>query len=276
MKRIFIFLFFLLLFSCCSYVATKDDTKNYPKAIKENDSISVIQKESEKKEIVKIIEYPKTTGEKTSPSPPPPPPPAPVPSVVEDIIQINPQNDQYDETKTLQDAVDNIGKINYVIQDTMVIGITNEVNMTISGKEVEQKVIIDGVSTFNEHNIYTSDIRITPIMKARLVDPTGVNFRIIPTTEEEQFLEKNDYTLWTWNVTPLTKGNNKLSLSVDVIVNDKSKNIKVYDGIIYVYSDETIISKIINFLTDNWEFIVGTILIPLLVYMYSKIKKRRR
>ena len=178
-----------------------------------------------------------------------------------------------------QDIVDNIvknitGQIIYAINDTMLVGRTDKVNMAISS-EIDRKKIISEVKTFNEQNTIIENIRISPIMRAKLIDPTGINFKIVPISEEEQFLEDSDYTLWTWNVTPITKGNNKLLLSIDIIVKDKSKSIKVYDGTIYVYSDDTIFDKIIDFISNYWEFIVGTILIPLIIFLYDRFKNKK-
>lgn len=168
------------------------------------------------------------------------------------------------------------GDINYVVQDTMIIGVVNEVNVTIS-KGVDIKTIIKDVKTFTESNLHTDSIRISPIMRARLIDPSnGVNFIVTPKTNSEQFLEVGDYTRWTWDVTPLKKGNDKLSLVVDVMYGDKIKSYQVYDGIIYVYSNETFFEKITKFIRNNWQFILSSLLIPFGVFLYTKYKKKKR
>jgi hypothetical protein len=126
----------------------------------------------------------------------------------------NQNNDQLDELyKT--------GQITYTLNDTMIVGRTTEVNLTISSN-VDLKKIISEIETFNEENLNIDTILISENMRARLIDPSGdINFKIVRMTEEEQFLNEGEYTLWKWNVTPLNKGNNKLSISVDVIVNNK-------------------------------------------------------
>ena len=141
--------------------------------------------------------------------------------------------------------------------------------MTIS-KGVNKDKIISEVKTFNRNNLHTDSIRISPVMKARLVDPSnGINFRIVSKTNEEQFIEEGDYTRWIWNVTPLTNGNNNLSLVIDISFNDKNKSIQVYDGIIYVYSNETFLQKLGRFFIENWQYIFSSLLIPILIFLYK-------
>ena len=167
------------------------------------------------------------------------------------------------------------GDINYVVQDTMIIGVINEVNMTIS-KGVDIKTIIKDVKTFTESNLHTDSVRIAPVMRARLVDPSnGINFIVTPKTNAEQFLEIGDYTRWTWDVTPLKKGNDKLSLVVDVMYGDKVKSYQVYDGIIYVYSNETFFQKFTKFLSNNWQYLLSTLLLPFGIFLYNRYKKRK-
>jgi len=164
------------------------------------------------------------------------------------------------------------GDINYVVNDTMIVGTMTEVNMTISQGVTKEKIISE-VESFNRSNLRTDSIRISPVMRARLIDPSdGVNFRIVSKTNDEQFLEFGDYTRWTWNVTPLVKGNNSLSLVVDIMFNDKSKSIQVYDGVIYVYSDKTFFQKLWIFFIKNWQYIFSSLLIPILIFLYKNNK----
>jgi hypothetical protein len=168
------------------------------------------------------------------------------------------------------------GDINYVLQDTMVVGVVNEVNMTIS-VGVDKKDIISQIKTFTDDNLHTESVRISPVMKARLVDASGgVNFKIVEKSGQEQFLEYGEITRWTWEVTPLVKGNNNLSLVVDVILNDKIKTIQVYDGVIYVYSDKTIIQIISTFLLTYWQYLLSTLLLPFGIYLYQVYSKRKK
>lgn len=168
------------------------------------------------------------------------------------------------------------GSINYVVQDTMIVNKISEVNMTIS-QGVDKERIISEIKTFNKLNLHTDSIRVSPVMRARLVDASGgINFRVVSKTNEEQFLEEGDYTRWTWDVTPLIKGNNNLSIVVDIIFNNKSKSIQVYDGVIYVYSDESFLIKMWNFIIEHWEFIISGLLVPTLLVILTEFKKKKK
>ena len=166
------------------------------------------------------------------------------------------------------------GNINYIVKDTMIIGVITEVNMTIS-KGVDIKTIINDVKTFTENNLHSDSIRISPVMRARLIDPSnGLNFIVVSKTNAEQFLEIGDYTRWIWDVTPLNKGTNELSLIVDVMYGSKSKSYQVYDGFIYVYSNETFFQKITKFFIKNWQYILTSLLIPFIGFLYTRYKNK--
>jgi len=167
----------------------------------------------------------------------------------------------------------NKGDIIYVIKDSMVVGEISIVDMTIS-KNMNITEIVTEIETFSDESIYTDNIRITPIMRAKLIDPSGINFIITPLTSEEQIIENNGYTIWKWNVMPLIKGSNDLYLSVDVIIDDNSKSIEVYNDKILVISNETFITKTTNFFLEHWKWFLSTLIIPILIFFYKfKTKK---
>jgi len=197
---VFIFLFFILC-SCGGYKSAEPIEVNDSTSISENagGSMGTVGNAKSKKIIVarakiqrkKTIEIehtdilPSTTPHTKS----------------RVVLRINNRNDNSVNDETILNSMTIIiGDINYVIQDTMIVGVINEVNMTIS-KGVNKDKIISEVKTFNRNNLHTDSIRISPVMKARLVDPSnGINFRIVSKTNEEQFIEEGDYTRWIWNV----------------------------------------------------------------------------
>ena len=165
------------------------------------------------------------------------------------------------------------GNIYYVMEDTMVIGKTTIVNMTIS-ESVGKDIIIAEVETFTEENTNTETIRIAPMMRAKLIDPTNENFTIVPISPEEQMIENNEFTKWEWNVIALKEGN-KLKLTVDIIYDGMSKNVEVYEDFIYVYSDKNWWNNFIDFMNENWKWFLSTLIIPFLIYIY-KIRKNKQ
>jgi len=269
-KILYILLFPLLLFSC----STTNET------IKE---ISIIEKIYEEPQLIggkniensiteTISEGGKDDGNRTIFDDLGIPIEEPINQSQEEIVE-------YIEIPPIEPMSNNLDYINkgdiiYIIKDSMVVGEISIVDMTIS-KNMDITEIITEIETFSDESIYTENIRIAPIMRAKLIDPTGTNFTIIPITPEEQIIENNGYTTWKWNVIPLIKGSNDLYLSVDVIIDNNSKSIEVYNDKILVISNETITMKITNFFLEYWEWFLSTLIIPILSFFYkSKIKKK--
>ncbi len=275
MKKILIIILVILAYSCCTSKLNKTSVKTLDSIESPRPQPKPEPKPEPKSEPTKAI---KKMSQRIDVSPAPPPPPAQDGTIVRntnDTIYLLRMSSMNRSKLIRSDTIFDRGNINYVIQDTMIVGVINEVNVTIS-KGVDIKTIIADVKTFTESNLHTDTVRISPVMRARLVDPSnGINFIIAPKTNAEQFLEIGDYTRWTWDVTPLNKGKNKLSLIVDVMYGTNSKSYQVYDGLIYVYSNETFFQKITKFLSKNWQYILSSLLIPFGVFLYNRYKKKK-
>lgn len=209
------------------------------------------------------------------------------PSASEKEIQYIQQDTLFDKTYVdkdydgVQDREDtpSLGDINYAINDTMIINQTDQVVLTISNGLTREQVLSQVKYLKERENVVvTEEIRTAPLMLVTLIDPNGENFRIVPITPEKQFLEDGQITFWKWNVTPLNKGNNPLSLSVNIILGDEPKNIQVYEDFIYVYSSDTWWDKFTDFFKNNWQFLLSTLIIPIGIYLYKLIfnKKKKR
>jgi len=109
-----------------------------------------------------------------------------------------------------------VGEIRHLVKDTMRFGVTDTVEVTVS-YNCPKQIIQNEVQTFHHNsNVVTQQIKITTEMRARLIDPTGNSFKIVPITDTIQFVEMLDstYTLWQWMVTPIKDGDRSLVLSV--------------------------------------------------------------
>jgi hypothetical protein len=155
-------------------------------------------------------------------------------------------------TNIIKQEEKKIGEIHHVIKDTMFYDVIDTVEMTIS-YNCPKEIIVDEVKTFKKYkvkgnNIKKQSIKITPEMRARLIDPSGNSFIIIPVTDTVQIVEMKDstYTLWQWRVTPIRYGDQYLVLSVDMIIGGHKKSIHIYQDEIHVY---------ISFWTRTWIFI---------------------
>lgn len=167
------------------------------------------------------------------------------------------------------------GDITYIMQDSMIVGNITVVDMTVS-KGVPYTDIISEIESFNAEYAITDKIRIAPIMQAKLIDPSGKSFNIIPITPERQMVEPFGYTLWKWKVTPLTPGANSLLISVDIIIGTNIKSIEVYEGMIKVISNETNWDRFVNFFNENWKYLLSTLLLPFGIFLYSSIRKKKK
>jgi hypothetical protein len=183
------------------------------------------------------------------------------------------QTTQIEEIKSTPDY----GDINYAMSDSMAVNKTEEIALTVS-KGLSREEVLSKVNYLQENvsSVKTQSIRISPLMSVDLIDPSGENFRIIPITPKEQFLENNQITFWKWNVTPLKPGNNPLTLSVNIIIDDKTKNIQVYEDSIYVYSTDTWWDKFVGFFKNNWQYLFSTLLIPVGIYLYRLIFRKKK
>lgn len=152
--------------------------------------------------------------------------------------------------------LEKIGDIKHLIKDTMSYGKVDTVELVIS-YNASDVIIFENVRTFknSQSNVKTQKIKITPVMKAKLIDPTKNSFKIIPITDSIQIVESydNTYTLWQWRVIPLRGGNTELIMNVDMIVGDYKKSLKIYNDKIYVYINP--LKKIENWFITNWKYI---------------------
>jgi len=280
MKYLKILFFFLLLFvmSCCSskserskkMIIKKDSVtlvNEEPDVIHEGSRESSIRTETADMSIETptIISQPEMV---TLPSPSHTPP-TPI-SMTSGVAAAG-------EPQPLTDDNLTYGDITYNEIDTMVVGRTDVVELTVS-YNIPISEVVDAVESFaSTEEVKTESIRIAPKMLVTLIDPTdGQNFTITKISPEEQIIEINDITKWNWNVTPLNKGDNKLVLSVNIVLESGTKNIKVYEDYIYVYSTETFFEKIWTFFINSWQWFLSAIIIPLSLYSYNIFFRKKK
>jgi prepilin-type N-terminal cleavage/methylation domain-containing protein len=112
-------------------------------------------------------------------------------------------------------------------------------------------------------------IRIAPQMELRL---TGDAFRIEPITPPRQAVGTSGAVEWSWTVTPVKHGAQKLYLSVDAIVTiagkESPRSLRVLEQPIDVQI--TAGERVTTFTAGNWQFVVGTIVIPLLAWGWAR------
>lgn len=153
----------------------------------------------------------------------------------------------------------NIGNVTHLIKDTMDYGVIDTVELVVS-YNTPMVIILNDVGTFSHNplNVITQPIKVTPLMKARLVDPSK-SFLIDPITDSIQIVEMvdNTYTLWQWKVTPKKGGSTQLILNVDMIIGDNHKSLEIFEDKVYVDIKKKDVFKI--WIEKNWHYITYVI-----------------
>lgn len=117
-------------------------------------------------------------------------------------------------------------------------------------------------------------IKISPEMEAVLV---GDGFKITPVTPTKQVVGSFNTTRWEWKITPNTKGNQELHLSLNARVQVEGKDspyvVQTFTKRILV--EVTLADTFRTFLKENWQWLWTTILLPLLIW-YFKLRRKRQ
>ncbi len=168
------------------------------------------------------------------------------------------------------------GTMAYSVPEEMKVGNTYNIKLRIS-KDNNKIELINGdrnitISDTSIKSIVTIEsIRVEPIMSAQLVSDEN-SFEIKSLSTEVQNIEQSGYTEWQWLIKPLKGGDNFLKLVVKVRVKEDGqefyKDITVFDKKIPVKSNTIFTVK--SFLSQYWQWIMTTIIIPLIIWFYKK------
>lgn len=198
-------------------------------------------------------------------------------NVINETIK-NKKDDIIDKT-TLYDNP-NFGIVAHSVPKSMQVGKTYTVKLRIS-KDKNKAQLIDGngipISDIKyDSKITIASIRVEPIMSAKLISDSS-KMLIQSTSTSIQDIEKEGFTEWEWRLTPIKGGDIFLKIMVSVIVKDSSdnkitKDIPVYNDIVSVKSNISFTIK--GFIKEYWQWIMTTIIIPLIVWFYNKKKKK--
>jgi hypothetical protein len=173
------------------------------------------------------------------------------------------------------------GKMAYGVPDTMIVGKSYDVTLIITKEMSDEResIMVEQIknNSRTKSRITINDIRVGNVMTAELIDGDG-NFEIKSTSTSEQNIEDFDQTEWRWSVKPLKSGENPLRLIVKVRVYTEEgsylKDIPVFDKDIYVKSNIKYDAK--NWLSENWQWFMSTLVIPIFLYFWNKRKKKEK
>lgn len=191
----------------------------------------------------------------------------PVESTVRYEIKDSNESIIYDTTEI---SADNFGFISYNVPDSMKLGEHYKVTLRITKKPFSEVLITKISKDIINTTTIINKLQMSDVMSAELIDSEG-SFIINSLSTEKQIIE-GDYTEWTWDILPNKKGNLNLRMVIKInIYNDKGefvKDIPVFERDIYTSSN--LYYSIKNFLTLYWQWILSTLILPLIVYIWKK------
>jgi hypothetical protein len=160
-----------------------------------------------------------------------------------------------------------LGNIIFNVPNKMVLAQSYEINLLLSAtKSLEElRKELPG-------KIEGAEIRIAPKMEARL---TGQDFAIIAVKPEVQGVSGQETTEWEWEVKPSSSGSHQLHLTINAILSvngvETSRSITTFDRKITI--EVSFGRVVLNFITNNWQWLWTAILIPVAAWVWKKKRK---
>ncbi len=163
----------------------------------------------------------------------------------------------------------NQGFVAYKIPTEMSIRSLYQVVVRISKSKINIYENLNG-------EVRTSTIPVTETMEVKLIDPSpsdAKKFDIVADNDSIQLVENGEsITQWSWNVTPIRIGKASLKIMVSVITNGNKKE-TVYEDTVSVKLD--IIKELIFLISEYWRWMISTLIIPFVIWLYRKHKKEK-
>lgn len=179
----------------------------------------------------------------------------------------------------IQDSQYSEGLIAYSVPKIMTVGNSYLIKIRIT-KEKNKTMLVVGDRNIpiadEDSNISIESINVSPVMSASLLVSED-NFKVDKLSTEYQNITQKGYTEWSWNIVPIKGGNNLLKLSVKIRIKENGesyyKDIVVFDKKVDIKSN--IKFSIIVWFSENWQWLFGVILIPIIKWLYEEYKKNR-
>ena len=123
-----------------------------------------------------------------------------------------------------------------------------------------------------------ASIRVSPQMEARL---SGLGFKIEAITQETQAVSEQDTTEWRWEIEATRLGTQYLHLSLSALLyvadDQMPRTIRTFQRTIEVTEVvEPWSQKLAQFVKDHWQWLWTSILIPIVLWIISILRKRRK
>lgn len=122
-----------------------------------------------------------------------------------------------------------------------------------------------------------TSIEIGGTMKARLLDMSGATNKgfdielIGDESSEQRITDRRKKLMWQWKLTPLTPGQQNLTLSITVTEKDGNRvNLPVRSIPVVIFAEEeSTMNKLGSFIEKNYQWLLATLLIPLFMGWFN-------
>lgn len=177
-----------------------------------------------------------------------------------------------EETTDIAKTVE--GKFAYDVPTAMKVGNRYKATVSIT-KSQNEDVLFEGLDS---SKFKTESIKLTSQVKVALIDPSGgSNFSIQSLNTEEQFVDANSNTTWNWNVSPLKGGHNELILRATIklktdLGETTTRDVEVFNKQISVEASPMVV--LTNFVSNYWQWLMGTFIIPIALWLINRRKKQ--
>jgi hypothetical protein len=174
------------------------------------------------------------------------------------------------------------GTIAYSVPKEMQVGKSYQIKLRITkekGKEVNKTLVIGEreISIADpsiDSRVTIENIRVERTMTAQLLSEDDA-FKVTPLNTDKQVIEDGEYTEWGWVISPLKSGKTYLKLIIKIKIEADGeinyKDIVVFDKNIEVKANVSLGVK--SWFSEYWQWLMTTIIIPLVVFFYKKRKK---
>ena len=183
-----------------------------------------------------------------------------------------------DPQTVIKEIIDNlpIGLIEFNSPDVMKTGEAETIEVRITQNKNIEEELTKGLKGHGMAQIET--IKVAYVMKVSLSgDKDDFQITLVDGLPEERLVSDNDYTQWTWRVLPLKSGKQKrLYLTAAAIIKtnlgERPKPIPTKEKVINVQVNFVYSAK--QFLYNYWQFIVTTLIIPLIAWAVTLFRNR--
>jgi len=169
------------------------------------------------------------------------------------------------------------GKIAFKAPEEMIVSKAETIEARITHQQ-QTPPLIEGLE--GEGKTIVEPLKVSCRMRVTLTAEDA--FTIVPITPSEiRLLDPQEpYSSWKWDVTPKKSGVHKIHLIAEAIaeipkLGERSLYIKTFDYTIRVRVTK---DSVLNWVWQNWQYILTSIVIPLigwLWYLYSKRKEKK-